>query len=99
VPLSAWRNSAPHGVFEKLRVAQQHARSLVEARLRELRSDWDNARSRRLERLRARRSFAVEAAVARATVKAIHQRISQIESMQVRLRHQILGTQLFVVTH
>jgi len=99
VELSKWRRRAPSSVDEKLAVVQRHAQAMAKARLHELSTQWQVAKTERLERLSARRAFAVAQAAPDADIEAIDVLINATKHKQVRLRREILGTQLFVVTH
>ncbi len=99
VPLTNWRRRAPSSVNEKLAVVQRHAQAMAKARLHELNAQWKQAKAERLQRLEARRAFAVAHAAPEVDIEAIDKLIQTVQSKQLRLRREILGTQLFVVTH
>ena len=72
---------------------------MAKARLHELNAQWKQAKAERLQRLEARRAFAVAHAAPEVDIEAIDKLIQTVQSKQLRLRREILGTQLFVVTH
>jgi len=98
VPFAAWRRKAPAGVDDKLAIAGQQAEALASARLVELQNAWDLAKAQRLARLERRRA-GVEGVVNESVLADIDAACDTAREGRVKLRHQILGTQLFLILH
>lgn len=99
MPLGAWRRGAPPELDGKLQVVQRRAEAESQTRLQEIAAEWAGAKEQRLARLRKRRDRAVRSKADDAIVAAIDQCLEQAERREVHLRHEVLGTQLFVVTY
>jgi hypothetical protein len=96
VPLSAWLESAPPEVKEKLEVVAEHAAAMAEVRHAEIEAVSAEAKDRALVALDARKALVKDDEKAlRATEKAL----ARADGEDVIIRHEVLGTQLFVVTH
>lgn len=96
VPLSAWLNSAPEGLREKLAVVAEHAQAMAEVRHAEIEAAWAEAKDARLVRLDARRALVDNHPAAKAATEAA---LARAHAEDVSIRHEVLGTQLFIVTH
>ncbi len=96
VPLSAWLESAPPALRDKLTVVAEHALAMAEARHGEVEASWASEKDARLVRLDARRHLVAEQPVARAATEAA---LARAHAEDVTIRHEVLGTQLFIVTH
>lgn len=96
VPLSSWLESAPASVKTKLEVVAEHASAMAEVRHAEIETAWAAAKDARLVRLDARRALVEQDD---AMLKATDAALSRAHAEDVTIRHEVLGTQLFVVAH
>jgi hypothetical protein len=96
VPLSAWLTGAPAPLKKRLEVVAAHAAAMVEVRHAEIEAGWAEAKDARLVRLDARRPLVADNPAAK---KATEAALKRAHSEDVTIRHEVLGTQLFIVTH
>ncbi len=99
VPLAVWRRSAPEGVRDKLDVALHHAEALAQAREGDLERAWSAAKQAQLARLRARHAAATKSGAPPQVLASIDAAIRHGSARSAKLRHSILGTQLFLILH
>jgi hypothetical protein len=98
VPLASWRERAPAAMRERRVVVHEHAAALAEARQKDLARDWEQARAAHVARLEARCELLDQQGAAEA-LRASRRALERVKRRRVELRHEVLGTQLFVVTH
>lgn len=96
VPLSAWLASAPEPLHDRLAVVAEHAQAMAEVRHAEIEAAWAEAKDARLVRLDARRHLVENHPSAKAATEAA---LARAHAEDVSIRHAVLGTQLFIVTH
>ena len=99
VPFESWRQGAPPEVADKLEVVSDHAAKMARQRMAQIRGDWDFAKNAKAELLKRRLELARSAEAGEEVIAAIQTRLMQLSQRRVELRQQVLGTQIFVITH
>lgn len=99
IPLESWMRGAPDSVRQKLAVVHKHGQAMAKTRMSELQQQWTDTRDASAARLRRRLEVARAGGSDEDTLTAIEQRITEVEQRQVRLRREIRGTQMFLITH
>jgi hypothetical protein len=98
VPLAAWRQQAPPVLARRLALVAEHATNLADKRSDELGREWDDARRARVGRLEARLERAAEQGLDSAMMASVDEAIAAVMRQRVVFRHEVLATQLFLVT-
>jgi hypothetical protein len=97
--LAAWSHRAPTPIVDRLAVANKRAESLAETRIGQMREAWLAHHGQRTARLHARVERAGAAQIDAAAYAELTAALEAEKKQRVCYRHQVLGTQLFVVLH
>lgn len=99
LPAEAVLDNAPGAIATRLFVATQRANAIAEARVKELSAEWSDHRAMQLQSFDARLAHARATGANEDIQQRIVARSKALKKREVKLRHQLLLTQLFIITH
>lgn len=93
--LSAWHDAAPQSLAGRFEVVVEEARRIAELRLEEIEGSWEVSQRERVARLERRLALVRE--LGDDPDRVVEHALGRARRARVKLRHTVLGTQLFAL--